>query len=343
MNLRAILLSPFAFINALVLRLRHFCFDIGILPSKATEFKLIKVGNLAFGGTGKTPFTEYLIAMLQEELKLGVVSRGYGRTESSTSEVLTDSLPELVGDEPLQIKQKFPHVHIFVNSKRTKAISKLMEKYPETDVIILDDALQHRSLKNGMQILLTAAQKPFTKDFLFPSGYLRDIRTRASQVDAIVLTKIDENINVKEEQRALKKYSKPIFFSRLEYELPRHINSDALLDQQTFSNGLIITGIASPVLLLDHVKKFADNCTHLKFRDHHKYTEKDIQRIHEIFNSFSGPSVIFTTEKDAVKLKSHVAFESIHQLPIYVVKIKIHLLENEEALKKLLLDYVGKN
>lgn len=346
MFFRAILLSPFALVNKVVLHLRHGMFSVGLLGSKEVDHKLLKVGNLALGGSGKTPFVEYLIRTFQGEYSLGVVSRGYGRKSDDLKEVLLDDNAAEAGDEPLQIKKKFPSIPIFLKGDRNEAISALKSANPKNEVIVLDDALQHRKLRNGFNILLTNYQKPFYKDFLFPSGTLRDIRSRAKKADVIVVSKTPSIVNEEEEKRIRRKLSefgKPVFFTSIKYSVPKHSFTGIKLEEKTFKNAILVTGIASSKQLKKDILHKAKNWSYLDFGDHHVYTGSDIQKIIAKYNAFNDDTVIFTTEKDAQRLVTGASAHKLKELPIYTIEIETHFLKDEEEFKKLITIYVGTN
>ena len=308
---------------------------------------MIRIGNLALGGTGKTPFTEYVLRNFKADFNFSVLSRGYGREGDELKEVHVDDKSKMSGDEPLQIKKKFPAIPVVLNGNRAEGIHFIQEKYADCDCVLLDDALQHRRLKGGMQIMLTTLQNPFFNDFIFPSGRLRDIRSRAGKYDVIVFTKIkEEDFDLAKRNwllQATKKYNKPVFFTSLSYDKAKRIQDQSELANHALDNGLLITGIAHPEPLLDHVQSEYGNCQHLRFKDHYEFKKEDILKIKEKFDELNGESVIFTSEKDAQRLISNVYFNEIAHLPIYSIAIKIKFLENEEAFKTLIKNYVRDN
>jgi len=347
MNFRAVLLFPFAFVNAIVLHLRHALFDANILKAKSAEIPIIKVGNLALGGTGKTPFTEYILHNFKADFEMGVVSRGYGRENHEIYEVQLNDSSSMAGDEPLQLKTKFPRIPIFLNSKRIEAIVALRKKYTHVNAIVLDDALQHRQLKGGVQILLSDFSKPFFSDWLFPSGYLRDLKSRAHFSHAIVITKIlEEDFDLARANRikhALRKYGKPVFFTTLKYQQPKRLFSSEKIELKGLHRAFLLTGIARSENLLNYLNKNNIVVEHLKFPDHYNFKKTDLIRIREKYEASQDDSVIFTTEKDAQRLKTHPQKAIIEELPIYTIGIEIKFLQDEEKFKTLIRDYVRKN
>ena len=346
MLLRAILLSPFSLVNKIVLHMRHGMYDNGMINSKKVDHRLLKVGNLVLGGSGKTPFVEYLIKTFQNEFALGVVSRGYGRKSDELKEVGIEDSAALAGDEPLQIKKKFPNIPVFLKGDRNEAISALRSANPKNEVVILDDALQHRKLKNGFNILLTNYQKPFYEDFLFPSGTLRDIRSRAKMTDVIVVSKSPAMMSDEAEEHVrteLSEYNKPVFFTSIEYSAPKHCFTGAELSDRTYKNAILVTGIASSKQLKKDIYHKAKNWTFLDFGDHHVYTGSDIQKIIAKYNAFNDETVIFTTEKDAQRIVTGANTYQLKELPIYTIEIETRFLKDEEKFNNLIRNYVGTN
>ncbi|NND77652.1 MAG: tetraacyldisaccharide 4'-kinase [Flavobacteriales bacterium] len=346
MFLRVILLSPFALIYKVVLHLRHGMFNMGVLKSKDMGHKLLKVGNLALGGSGKTPFVEYLIRVFGDEFEMGVVSRGYGRENDNLKNVTVDDTAEEVGDEPLQIKRKFPIIPVFLKGDRCAAISALRHSHGSNEVIVLDDALQHRKLMNGLNILLSSYERPFYKDFLFPSGKLRDLRSRAYSSDLIIITKSPTILDLQEETRmrkSLAKYNKPVFFTSIKYTRPQHIFSQKILENKVNEHAILVTGIASSQGMKKDILHNAKDWTYFDFGDHHSYSEKDIQKIIEKYGSINVDTVIFTTEKDAQRLTRGRHVHLLKELPIYAIGIEVQFLKEEEKFKNAIRNYVRTN
>ena len=324
--------------------LRNFLFDKNILKSSEFDVKTIQVGNLSAGGTGKTPHIEYLIRFLKEEFKITTLSRGYGR--KSTGFIVADdnSTAKEIGDEPLQFHKKFEEIEVTVGAKRVDAIVEIMSKENTPEVILLDDAFQHRQLKSGFSILLTDYNSPFYKDFMLPTGNLREFPYGKKRADAIVVTKCPDLLS--EEQKAkiigkIKVNNIPVFFSKIQYGEPGGIfNSNPFLLSKN-QEIVLVTGIANPVPLQKHLATFGKKITHLKFPDHHSFTDKNIQQIIGTFNSISSSNkLILTTEKDAMRLKE---FESLNELPIAQLPIEIQFLEEEKEFKNLIKNYVASN
>lgn len=345
-NLRLLLL-PFSWLYGCAMALRNFLFDSGILKSASYPVPVICIGNLNTGGTGKTPHTEMLLHLLKDK-KTVVVSRGYGRKSEGVIEVSNSANAEYVGDEPLQMKRKFPDSHFIVAEKRTEGIEYTLKKYPDTEVILLDDAFQHRSVKPGLSVLLTQYDDLFTDDFVLPAGNLREFRSGANRADIIIVTKCPAHLTSEEKKKILIKISlkKHVFFSTLEYQplisLEDHhkIEISSLKDYEI----LLITGIASAKKLQNFLSSQSKNFLSLEFGDHHSYCEKDFSVIRSKFNTFaSEKKIIVVTEKDAVKLKNEKFEPHIKTLPFYCLPVAVNIIEDKEEFNLLLKKYVGKS
>ncbi len=287
-----ILLYPFAIIYGLITWIRNKLFDWGILKETKFDVPVISIGNLSMGGTGKTPHIEYLISKYKKTYSIAVISRGYGRETKGFQYVNTNDLAENVGDEPLQIKQKFEDIIVAVGENRVDAIRKVLKTHPEINLILLDDAFQHRYVKPSLNILLTEYSHPFWKDLVVPAGRLREFRCGWKRADAFIITKCPENRELK-----IPKYiqAKPIFYSKIIYQSPKIIHGS--LSKKI----VLVTGIANPALLLEYLKdEDYEIIHHFNFLDHHIFSLSDLNEI----NSRAGANhLILTTEKDWTRLK----------------------------------------
>jgi tetraacyldisaccharide 4''-kinase len=296
------LLLPLAFLYYLVLSVRHKLYDWHLLPSHSFKEPVICVGNLCFGGTGKTPMTEFLVQLLSEKYRVAILSRGYGRNTKGFKWAEHDSTFETIGDEPLQYKRKFPDLMIAVDENRTEGITKMLNSNNPPEVILLDDAFQHRSIKPGFNILLTDFHNIYPDDFLFPSGNLRDIKYAANRADIIIVTKtpkilthyqilaIEEKIKIRQNQK--------LFFSYLDYNNPTCINDAA--QEHTFDKShqvLLFSGIANPYPLEQHLKSKFQNITSIAFPDHHPFVRNDIKRIINNYNNILGKTKLSSQPK----------------------------------------------
>ena len=303
------LLLPFAILYGLGVRLRHFLYDRGWLSSKRYPFPILCVGNLAVGGTGKTPMVEYLVRLLGQE-QVAILSRGYRR--KTRGFVLADdsATAMTLGDEPYQYHRKFPRATVTVCESRQEGIERLLEN-PHFKYIILDDAFQHRKVQAGTNLLLTSYDKLYTQDFLLPVGSLRDIRSRARKAQIIIVTKCPELTQAEQEKiiQQLKPLpSQKVYFTSIAYSdrVYSHEDSQALKDfiATPFT---LVTGIANPTPLVDFLEKQGASFEHLAYSDHHHFSNRELEFLRQ-------KERILTTEKDYVRLEG--ALSTLYYLPI---------------------------
>ena len=303
------LLLPFAILYGLGVRLRHFLYDRGWLSSKRYHFPIVCVGNLAVGGTGKTPMVEYLVRLLGQE-QVAILSRGYRR--KTRGFVLADdsATAMTLGDEPYQYHRKFPRATVAVCESRQEGIERLLEN-PHFKYIILDDAFQHRKVQAGTNLLLTSYDKLYTQDFLLPVGSLRDIRSRARKAQIIIVTKCPELTQTEQEKiiQQLKPLpSQKVYFTTIAYSdrVYSHEDSQALKDfiATPFT---LVTGIANPTPLVDFLEKQGASFEHLAYSDHHHFSNRELEFLRQ-------KERILTTEKDYVRLEG--ALSTLYYLPI---------------------------
>ena len=294
-------LLPFSWIYATVVSIRNLFFDFQLFNSKNID-NGIGVGNLSMGGTGKSPMSIYIAELIiKNQGEPALLSRGYGRKTKGFIEVDEDSLSQDVGDEPLMFKQRFKdEVGVYVCENRTLGSKKIRESIPKS-TIIFDDVFQHRKIKPSLSILITPYGDPFYKDYVLPVGRLREPRKNAHRADCIVVTKCPESLTVSDYntiKNKLSKFSKPIFFSHIDYGEMTPFKDE----KQHIKNILLVTGIVDPSHLIQHLKdKY--KIQSISFPDHHAFTKKDIEKIHEKFDTFDPKeSIILTTEKDKVRL-----------------------------------------
>lgn len=288
------LLYPFALIYGLTTWVRNKLFDWGFLKQTKFEVPAISIGNLSMGGTGKTPHIEYFISKYKTTHKIAVVSRGYGRKTKGFRYVNATDSAENVGDEPLQIKNKFDDIIVTVGEKRVDAIQQVLKENSDINLILLDDAFQHRYVKPSLNILLTEYSNPFWKDLVVPAGRLREFRCGWKRSDLIIITKCPETIDLKIPP-SIK--SKPIYFSRIAYQNPILING------QFFKKVILVTGIANPLPLLGYLRKNSFEIVHhFNHSDHHTFSNSDISNILSKLDS-EKDAMLLTTEKDWMRLK----------------------------------------
>jgi tetraacyldisaccharide 4'-kinase len=347
---------PLSALYGLVTEIRNYLFDRNFFKSVKFPISVISIGNIAAGGTGKTPHTEFILNVLNKSYKCAVLSRGYKRITTGFLEVNERCNFTEVGDEPLQIARKFSNVNVAVAEKRAYGIKKILEKNPETNVVILDDAFQHRQVKPSLSILLTSYGKLFTTDYLLPAGFLRERRKNYKRADIIIVTKCPVNIG-KDEINAIRMKINPfqnqrIFFSGYEYSdlIPVfNAGNNKKIDFNDLKNrkytGLILTGIASTKEFWDKTRKLCDDTVTLSFPDHHDFTRNDIRKIEQKFRNIKNDAkIIITTEKDAIRLVDNKFLSQEIKQYIFYIQIFVKILDNNEDLFiKTITDHVGKN
>lgn len=327
-----ILLLPFSLLYGLIVIIRNYLFDKNVLKSVSFNLPVIAVGNLSAGGTGKSPMVEYLLTLLKDKYNVATLSRGYKRKTKGYVLAHATSTALEIGDEPMQFHQKFPEVAVAAGEKRMLAIPQLLQDRPETDIIILDDAFQHRSVKPGYNILLTEYQNLFTRDFFLPAGHLRDQRSSYKRANSIVVTKCPSDL-LEEERNEIKKEinlfpGQEIFFTAIKYgELYHIINKEKRIIAEK-EEVLLVCGIANPEPLKKYVARHAKALRQQFFADHHIFTIDDMKEIKRKFDNIdTKQKMIITTEKDAVRL---IKFkEELSQLPVFVLPVQHTFLYNE--------------
>lgn len=337
MNLLRKTLFPFAILYGFITSIRNFLFDKGILKSYCFDVPIIAVGNLSVGGTGKTPQIEYLIRLLSPNYKVATLSRGYKR--KSEGFILADSTAtaEILGDEPFQLYKKFKNIQVAVDAHRKNGIEQLLSQTEKPEVILLDDALQHRKVKAGCYILLTSYGDLYSDDFMLPTGNLRESRSGVKRANIIIVTKCPTNLSLDEQNEIKSKLKlesdQEIFFSFVEYydvvySSAKTMNVDAIQN----IDKLLLAGIAKPAPFFGYLQKENDVC--LSYPDHHHFTGKDLV---EIKNKAQN-KLIITTEKDFVRLKGSIPKEQLFYLPI-----RSSFLDKSEDFDQIILNYVGKS
>ena len=289
-------------------------YDLGFKKSKAYGFPVICVGNLSTGGTGKTPMVEYLIRLLKEDFTLATLSRGYGRATKGFLLASENTTAKTLGDEPYQFYHKFKDgVVVAVDEQRQRGISKLRELPNKPDLIILDDAFQHRKVKAGINILLTSYHHLYTNDIVLPTGNLREPRKGAKRADIIVVTKCPEGVSEHDKEQIIKainpKDYQMVFFSTISYS--EEIFSDsATLMINSLKQFTLVTGIANPKPLLEHLDRNGLQYEHLNYKDHHNFSSTEIKVLEQ-------KDIIVTTEKDYMRLKTYITLkDKLYYLPI---------------------------
>ena len=337
-----LLLTPFAFLYSFTVWFRNLLFDLNILPSEKYAVPVVCIGNISAGGTGKTPFTEYLIALLKKQYRIATLSRGYKRTTKGFIRVEANSSASEVGDEACQIKQKFPDMLVAVDVNRRHGVSRLLS-LPDGDrpqVILLDDAMQHRYVTPSLTIMLTEHDNMYYDDSILPAGNLRESTRSVCRADIIIVTKcpdkikpvdlrhIKKNMMLKPGQRL---YFTTIKYAPLEALFPSFALHPCTLNElETDAELLLITGIANPQPLIDTIKSYNIPFKVLKFSDHHRFSNTDLQHIHVDFQKMTSKNKrMITTEKDAMRLKT-LAFLPDEWKPfLYYLPITVQFLCDE--------------
>jgi tetraacyldisaccharide 4'-kinase len=353
-NILTYLLLPLSWIYGVVVYLRNKCFDLGILKEEEFEIPIISVGNITVGGTGKTPHIEYLIRLLKNEYKIAVLSRGYKRKTKGF--ILSDeqSDAETIGDEPCQIKRKFPDIVVAVDSSRRRGITNLLNSGENIDLILLDDAFQHRYVKPGLSILLIDFNRPVLEDYLLPFGQLREPVSAIERADIILVSKTPANL-MAIDQRIL---VKNINLKNLQYLYFTTVARDELLpvfwDSGKVENHeipgskpsvLLVSGIANPAGLRALAMEISSQIIEKQYSDHHAFTAKDILAIISDFESINAKDkIIITTEKDAARFQKYTDLPESIKNRMFYIPIKIEFLnEDEENFNNHIFSYVRSN
>ncbi|MEJ5267239.1 MAG: tetraacyldisaccharide 4'-kinase [Bacteroidales bacterium] len=351
--LKILLLFPFSFFYGTIVRIKNFLYDFNILKSSQFDIPIISVGNISVGGTGKTPHVEFLVSILQKDFKPAVLSRGYQRKTKGFREVKVGDNYLLSGDEPLQIKEKFPEIIVAVCENRKIGIKKIIELHPETDLIILDDAFQHRRVKPGLSILLINYNKPIKDDHLLPIGRLREPANSSHRADILIYTKCPEKIT-SIERRIIAQDIKifpyqSLYFSKIIYQNPVPVFESDLIQRINDLDKykvIIITGIANPEQFVNYISTYTKNYQHLKFPDHHKFKKSDFEELLKLEKQNDDKKIIITTEKDAVRIKNSEIFPEELKSLLFCIPIKIEVVGDEkekiELIKKI-YKYVREN
>lgn len=338
------LLLPFSFLYGLALRLRHWTYDKGWLSSVRFGFPVIVVGNLSLGGTGKTPHTLHIARVLGERYKVALLSRGYGRRTKGYREVQAGDRPERVGDEPLLFKRELPGIPVGVCEDRVRGISRLQQDHPSIDLVLLDDAFQHRRLQPGLSILLfdyASFSRPFN---LLPAGRLRDTWERRLQADLLVVSKCPPDLSQADRAAILRKLAprveQPVFFSRYEYAPLRSYGAGVPLEHASLRNKkiILVTGIADASPILRFLREKGGSVEHLRFPDHHPFKKSDLNRVQQIIKFAPDAPLVLTTQKDQVKIAPLLREKD--KAGWYVLPVSV-VIENNEHFEKQLYEYIG--
>ncbi len=339
-----ILLLPFALLYWLGIAVRNLLYDKNILKSSSFGLPLIAVGNLSAGGTGKSPLVEYLVGLLNDKFKVATLSRGYKRRTKGYALANENSTALVIGDEPMQFHLKFPAVPVAVGEERLVAIPQLLHDRPETEVIIMDDAFQHRAVKAGLNILLTEYGNLFTRDFYLPTGDLRDLKKSYKRAQVLLVTKCKPGLTAEEKEKIIIEINpvegQAIFFTAIEYASPYHLGSKKEILLRSSTEVLLVTGIANPRPLKKMLEEHSNSYLMLQYPDHHIFSIDDLIEIKNKFNTIkTKDKIILTTEKDAVRLEKFTA--EMGELPLYVIPIRHRFLFGEgEQFNNLVTNFI---
>lgn len=349
------LLWPFSQLYRLAAGFRNMLFDLHILKSREFDIPVISVGNLSAGGTGKTPFVEYLVTILGNNFNVATLSRGYKRKTKNFIIANRNSTTEQIGDEPLQLKNKFPEITVAVDRNRVHGIKQLVAEDSMLKVILLDDAYQHRYVKPGLSILLIDYNKPLSKDHYLPFGRLRENPVEKKRAHIIVVTKCPNNIKPIDQRIILKDlqlfaYQK-LFFTTIRYleMVPVFDLKEIPLTKETCKlnkyNILIVTGIADSRPFKKHIRSISPRIKEIRFKDHHNFSSQDMKLIEQAYNEIENENkLIITTEKDAIRFHKFHNIADEFKKAWYYIPIEIEFLNNnKKSFNNYIIDYVTKN
>ena len=343
MNLLRKSLFPFSILYGLITSMRNFFFDTGILKSYSFDLPVIAVGNLSVGGTGKTPQIEYLIRLLSDQYKVATLSRGYKRRSKGFILAQANTNAEILGDEPFQFFEKFKQIQVAVDADRKNGIEQLLLRPEKPEVILLDDAFQHRKVKAGFYILLTSYGDLYSDDWILPTGNLRESRSGAKRANVIIVTKCPADLSI-EEQKGIKSRLKvasdqEVYFTYVTYDtfVYNGKSKKQVVEMHSVAK-VLIAGIAKPEPFFTYLQDTNDVC--LSFPDHHNFTDKDILEIKKLAQN----KIIITTEKDYVRLKGRLPSEQLFYLPIqsdFLSSEDFDAVEETKKFNKTIIEYVG--
>ncbi|GAA4427030.1 tetraacyldisaccharide 4'-kinase [Pontibacter saemangeumensis] len=338
------MLWPFSLLYGGVTLVRNILYDQRVLPSKRFGLPVIAVGNLTVGGTGKTPLVEYILRLL-ESFKVATLSRGYKRQSKGFLLADDESTAETIGDEPFQYHRDFPGVAVAVSEDRVAGIAQLRQRVPGLEVVVLDDAMQHRPVQPSLNIMLTDYHRPFYEDFILPAGLLREPRQGAARAHAVIVSKCPPHLGEEQQERIRKKIKKytaadtPVFFSAFAYGQPVQIG----LAAAPATKVVLLTGIANAAPLKEYLHATGyEVVKHIEYPDHYDYKEQDLQKLGHLLQQpdYSGATIL-TTRKDAVKLAGAALKSHIADLPVFYIPIVVKFLREQEVFDELVLQHVG--
>lgn len=346
-------LLPLSWLYGIGVRIRNWMFDIGLKKSRSFDIPVISVGNLTVGGSGKTPHVEYLVRLLKDKVKVAVLSRGYKRKSKGYVLAGKQTRMQEIGDEPYQMKNKFGDIYVAVDRDRCHGIEQLTgsNETNDTDVILLDDAFQHRHVKPGINILLVDYHRLIIYDKLLPAGRLREPLSGKNRADIVIVTKCPKDMKPMDFRvimRAMNLYPyQKLFFTTLKYGslIPVYCGEKRKMESiGKDENIMLLTGIASPEQMVTDLKPYTENIVQMNFPDHHQFTPKDINRINEEFAGMPPPKIIITTEKDNTRLFGMEGLSEEVRHSLFILPVGVCFMqEQEEMFNEKIIGYVRKN
>ncbi|NND07519.1 MAG: tetraacyldisaccharide 4'-kinase [Saprospiraceae bacterium] len=342
-----ILMAPFALLYGTGVALRNGLYRVGLLKEISFNIPVISIGNLTMGGAGKTPHVEYLANWLQDYIKIAVLSRGYKRKTKGFRIVDVNDTAATVGDEPLQYKRKFPEVNVYVSESRVLGIPKILSQQPDMQVILLDDAFQHRSVKPGLNILLTTYHDLFVDDFLLPMGRLREWRQAYKRADLIIVTKCPNNLSTEDRKRVEEKINplpdQALLYSTYQYTRLYHLLYPSVtMNLRSDMQALVISAIANTDFLLAFLEQQLGEVKIIEYEDHHAFTRYEMGHLKNEFEKLGGKEkIIITTEKDATRLEPHIEFLRKEEMPVFVLPVYVSFdADDDLRFKQIVQSYL---
>lgn len=344
-NILKPLLYPISILYGVIVWLRNKLYDAGIISSIQFSVPVISVGNLSTGGTGKTPHIEYLIRLLQYEYKVATMSRGYKRRTTGFYLAKEGTDATLIGDEPMQFHHKFPDVCVSVCEDRMTGIPRLLGEQPDIDIVLLDDAFQHRSVKPGLNILIIDFAKPFYKDHILPFGSLREGRKAYKRAHIIIVSKCPPQLSADVQQQMISKINplpdQKVYFSYIAYDTMTDFFTGEPFRQANKANMVMVSGIAKPEPMLEHLRSIAADVHLLRYPDHHYFTSANLEEIRQTITNWDvSEKIIVTTEKDAMRLTIHRDELAQWNVRIAVLPIIIKFIDKETGFNHEISSYI---
>jgi tetraacyldisaccharide 4'-kinase len=344
-NILKPLLYPVSLLYGVIIWLRNKLYDTGWFSSIQFSIPVITVGNLSTGGTGKTPHIEYLIRLLEYEYQVATMSRGYKR--KTTGFYLANDKTDAaeIGDEPMQFHRKFPQLDVSVCEDRVTGIPRLLSERPGIEVILLDDAFQHRSVKPGLNILISDFSKPFYTDYILPFGSLRESRKAYKRADIIIISKCPAELSLSAQKDIIARLNplahQSVYFSKIAYAPMVDFFTGMPFELNAGLNIIMVSGIAKPQPMLDHLRSVSEEVHLLRYQDHHFFSDANLEEIHQTYVNWNKKNkIIVTTEKDAARLEMHKETLSKWHIPLAVLPIRIDFLQDQQAFNTSISNYI---